>query len=170
MMTGIPIENRIWLAYLLAAFFIEAGFAIYDIHTRRVPNRALVFFYAFAALSPVLRFYFALIQELSWTAALLAAAESLLGGVLGLVILLAAAMLSKDGSGIGGGDIKLCAALGIIYGPSGMALILLVASALAMPVILIVRRFCHDRQPPAIPFVPFLVCGCSLAMAAQIIL
>lgn len=170
MMTGIPIENSIWLAYLLAAFFIEIGFALYDIHTRRVPNRALVFFCAFATLSPTLRFYFALVQELSWGAAFLAASESLLGGALGLIILLAAAMLTGDGSGIGGGDIKLCAVLGIIYGPSGMVLVLLTASVLAMPAILLLERCCYDRQSLTIPFVPFLVCGCSLATAAQIIL
>lgn len=169
MMTGIPIENSIWPAYLLAALFIETGFAIYDIHTRRVPNRALAFFCAFAGLSPILRFCFAVSQELSLGTALLTAAESLLGGALGLIILLAAAILSKDGGGIGGGDIKLCAVLGMIYGPSGITQALLAACALAMPVILLLRRCRPDRQPTTIPFVPFLVCGCSLVTAAQII-
>ena len=30
MMTGIPIENNLWTAYLLTIFFVVAGFAVYD--------------------------------------------------------------------------------------------------------------------------------------------
>ena len=45
MMTGIPIENNIWSAYLLTAFLVIVGFAFYDIFHRRVPDLALVFFY-----------------------------------------------------------------------------------------------------------------------------
>ena len=44
MMTGIPIENNLWTAYLLTIFFVVAGFAVYDVLYRRVPDRALVFF------------------------------------------------------------------------------------------------------------------------------
>ena len=45
MMTGIPIENSLWTAYLLTIFFVVAGFAVYDVLYRRVPDRALVLFY-----------------------------------------------------------------------------------------------------------------------------
>lgn len=38
MMTGIPIENSIWSAYLLTAFLVIVGFAFYDIFHRRVPD------------------------------------------------------------------------------------------------------------------------------------
>ena len=31
MMTGIPIENNLWTAYLLTIFFVVAGFAVYDV-------------------------------------------------------------------------------------------------------------------------------------------
>ena len=55
MMTGIPIENSLWTAYLLTIFFVVAGFAVYDVLYRRVPDRALVFFIPLAALAPVLR-------------------------------------------------------------------------------------------------------------------
>ena len=54
MMTGIPIENNLWTAYLLTIFFVVAGFAVYDVLYRRVPDRALVFFIPLAALAPVL--------------------------------------------------------------------------------------------------------------------
>lgn len=36
MMTGIPIENNLWTAYLLTIFFVVAGFAVYDVLYRRV--------------------------------------------------------------------------------------------------------------------------------------
>ena len=35
MMTGIPIENNLWTAYLLTIFFVVAGFAVYDVLYRR---------------------------------------------------------------------------------------------------------------------------------------
>lgn len=38
MMTGIPIENSIWSAYLLTAFLVIVDFAFYDIFHRRVPT------------------------------------------------------------------------------------------------------------------------------------
>lgn len=38
MMTGIPIENNLWTAYLLTIFFVVAGFAVYDVLYRRVPD------------------------------------------------------------------------------------------------------------------------------------
>ena len=53
MMTGIPIENSIWSAYLLTAFLVIVGFAFYDIFHRRVPDRALVFFIPLAAAAPL---------------------------------------------------------------------------------------------------------------------
>ena len=64
MMTGIPIENNLWTAYLLTIFFVVAGFAVYDVLYRRVPDRALVFFIPLAALAPVK----------SWTSAALSLA------------------------------------------------------------------------------------------------
>ena len=62
MMTGIPIENNLWTAYLLTIFFVVAGFAVYDVLYRRVPDRALVFFIPLAALAPVLQGYFLLLS------------------------------------------------------------------------------------------------------------
>ena len=55
MMTGIPIENNLWTTYLLTIFFVVAGFAVYDVLYRRVPDQALVFFIPLAALAPVLQ-------------------------------------------------------------------------------------------------------------------
>ena len=60
--------------------------------------------------------------------------------------------------------------LGLVYGPSGMALVFLVAAGFAMPVVLLFRRLFRDKQPIAIPFLPFLACGCSVATLAEIFL
>ena len=151
MMTGIPIENSLWTAYLLTIFFVVAGFAVYDVLYRRVPDRALVFFIPLAALAPVLQGYF------------------LLNHGLGFCIPLAAA-LATNSTGLGGGDIKFCGILGLVYGPSGMALVFLTAAVTAMPVIFLLRRLYRTGQPLAIPFLPFLACGCCTATLAQLFL
>ena len=156
MMTGIPIENNLWTAYLLTIFFVVAGFAVYDVLYRRVPDRALVFFIPLAALAPILQGYFLLNNGLPPL-------------FLGFCIPLAAA-LATNGTGLGGGDIKFCGILGLVYGPSGMALVFLTAAVTAMPVIFLLRRLYRTGQPLAIPFLPFLACGCCTATLAQLFL
>ena len=92
-----------------------------------------------------------------------------MGALLGFCIPLAAAM-AAGGNGMGGGDIKFCGVLGLVYGPSGMALVFLVAAVFAMPVVLLFRRLFRNQQPVAIPFLPFLACGCSVATLAELFL
>ncbi|WP_281879139.1 prepilin peptidase [Hungatella hathewayi] len=168
MMTGTPTANNILTAYLLAVFLCIACFAVYDIHTRRVPNRALVFFFPIAMLSPILRLW-SLSEAGTWQAWVLpAAADAFFGAFFGFAVPLAAALVS-GGTGMGGGDIKFCGILGLIYGVSGMALIFLVAAALAMPVSLFIRRK-SENQILTLPFLPFLACGCSAATVVRLFL
>lgn len=54
-----------------------------------------------------------------------------MGFLFGGLLLLIAAMVSNNG--IGGGDIKLAALLGILYGPYGVLFILAAASLSALP-------------------------------------
>ena len=169
MMTGIPIENNLWTAYLLTIFFVVAGFAVYDVLYRRVPDRALVFFIPLAALAPVLQGYFLLNHGLPPLFLWPVATHALVGALLGFCIPLAAA-LATNGTGLGGGDIKFCGILGLVYGPSGMALVFLTAAVTAMPVIFLLRRLYRTGQPLAIPFLPFLACGCCTATLAQLFL
>ena len=166
MMTGIPIENNIWSAYLLIAFLVIVGFAFYDIFHRRVPDLALVFFIPLAAAAPLIKSWFALDcgQPPLWLWPIFA--KSLIGALLGFSIPLAAAIVT-GGTGIGGGDIKFCGVLGLIYGPSGMSIVFLVSAVCAMPIILMIRRIYRDRRPLSIPFLPFLACGCSAATLAE---
>ena len=169
MMTGTPIESNVWMAYLLTVFLVVTGFAVYDILYRRVPGRALVFFFPPAAPAPLIPGYFTLEDGPAPLFIWPPVARGLVGGVLGFFIPLAAAM-ATGGSGMGGGDIKFCGVLGLVYGPSGMALVFLVAAGFAMPVVLLFRRLFRDKQPIAIPFLPFLACGCSVATLAELFL
>lgn len=155
MMTGIPtVNSMISNGYFWLAWCLTAGFAIYDVKTRRVPDRALFVFCAYAFWAPFLRY-----PGISGgTEAAWAFGSSLMGAAAGFLLLLFAAIISKDGTGIGGGDIKLTAVLGYVYGPYRLAGILLTASLLAS-----LAAFLFRKQK-SIPFVPFLAAGSFFMM------
>ena len=139
--------------YFWLAWCLTAGFAIYDVKTRRVPDRALFVFCAYAFWAPFLRY-----PGISGgTEAAWAFGSSLMGAAAGFLLLLFAAIISKDGTGIGGGDIKLTAVLGYVYGPYRLAGILLTASLLASLAAFLSRK-------KSIPFVPFLAAGSFFMM------
>jgi len=155
--------------YYSLVFLMVAGFAVYDIYKKRVPNKALVFCIPAALLAPIVNtlannaggFDLAIFADFFLTA--------LLGAAVGFIIMLGAAMASKDGNGVGGGDIKLSGLMGFIYGPYGMILILLAASLLAMPVGLIRKRASKDKTL-RLAFVPFLAAGSLAVMIALLII
>lgn len=169
MMTGIQIGSSIWIGYLLSVFLTVTAFAVYDILYRQVPDKALAFFIPFAALSPLLKIHFLL--DSGGTALGIAPIiiQTVAGALLGFCIPLAAA-LATGGNGIGGGDIKFCGILGLVYGSSGMALVFLTAAITAMPIILFFKSLYRTKQPLSIPFLPFLACGCCTATLAQLFL
>lgn len=154
-MTGIPtVNSMISNGYFWLAWCLTAGFAIYDVKTRRVPDRALFVFCAYAFWAPFLRY-----PGISGgTEAAWAFGSSIMGAAAGFLLLLFAAIISKDGTGIGGGDIKLTAVLGYVYGPYRLAGILLTASLLAS-----LAAFLFRKQK-SIPFVPFLAAGSFFMM------
>ena len=161
-MTGIPTVNRspLFLYELLVSACI-AGFAAYDLKKRRVPDRALLLFLPFALAAPLVR------AGLFGTALLpLLFLFSFTGAAAGFLVLLAAALVSEEGAGIGGGDIKLAGIMGFIYGPSRMLAVLLIASGLAACVSLAAGR---KKGMLSLPFVPFLMAG-SLAVTITAIL
>ena len=84
--------------------------------------------------------------------------------MLKVLLLLIAAMVSNNG--IGGGDIKLAALLGILYGPYGVLFILAAASlsALAFQAL---ERFFYYRKWNTLPFAPFLFLGSIIAVSLQ---
>lgn len=180
-------SSRIILsAYGLLVLACTAGFAAYDLRTRRVPDRGLLVFCPAALAAPFLQWLAAQGGQASLVSANLQNEQlfpipaataplsafllaSLAGAATGFLILLAAALASRDGMGIGGGDIKLATVLGFIYGPSRMATILLTASGLAAIAALIMHyksRRAGTTQVLSLPFVPFLAAG-SLAVTVS---
>lgn len=163
MMTGILTGNNIpVLLYETLVFCAITGFAIYDLFHKRVPDRALVLFCPAALAAPFLLnagfFNWQMVSE-AWLA-------SLAGAAAGFGVLLTAALVSKDGTGVGGGDIKLAGIMGFIYGVNRMTAILLTAAALAAIAVFLTRRN-QLNENLAIPFVPFLAMG-NLVVAAAL--
>lgn len=163
--TGIPTVSE------LAAFIYETlvlccltGFAAYDIRTRRVPNRALVFFCpAVLASLPV---------HMQGTGASFQSVLgfSLAGCAAGFLILLTAALISRGGAGVGGGDIKLAAATGFIYGPYRMLGILMTATLLSTcAALFVLRRQKGKTKRLSLPFVPFMAAGSLFTLIISMI-
>ncbi|MCA5577254.1 prepilin peptidase [Enterocloster clostridioformis] len=158
------VNSRILSLYEPLVFACIAGFAAYDLKKKRVSDRALFFFCPLAFLAPFVHIGFFWNQPLL----LISLFCSLGGAAAGFLILLAAAMLSLDGAGIGGGDIKLAAVMGFIYGPSRMLAVLLIASGLATGLSLAVGRK-HQEEKLSLPFVPFLMAGSLTVTLAAIL-
>ena len=151
-MTGIQTVADFYIrtAYYLTVLCGVTALGLYDMKKRRVPNWALAILLPLALLSLVIP---PMSQPL-WPELLRAVCGFLMGGLLLLIV----AMATKGG--VGGGDIKLCALLGISAGPQGILMTLLIATALAMMAGGIFRLVTKEKLQ-SIPFVPFLAVGFS---------
>jgi prepilin signal peptidase PulO-like enzyme (type II secretory pathway) len=189
-------------AYSLLVFACIGGFAAYDLRTRRVPDKALLLFSPIALAAPFLDTLVSSLAADTFAvqgrpgacigmALAVAPPEaagasmsqflqmlppvllhSLAGAATGFLILFAAAMASPGGCGVGGGDIKLAAAMGFAYGPSRMTAILLTASGGAAIAALIVshrNKHTNIQKMLSLPFVPFLAAGSFLVTIAAIL-
>ena len=154
--------NSPWqAAYYLLIVIIVTGFAIYDVKTKRVPDKALVSFCTVAFASPFIGVLITYSGAFCWSSVIIPLLLAFSGAAAGFIILLAGAIASHGGNGVGGGDIKLAAVLGFIYGPFGIIGILLIASLLAMPAGLI-RKKQSGSQALSMAFVPFMAVGCTV--------
>ena len=164
-MTGTQtVSDLTALSYESLVFCCILGFAAYDIYKKRVPDRALVFFCPVALASLPVHMQAAGTGTSFWAVLGL----SLAGCASGFLILLAAAMLSKGGTGLGGGDIKLAAVTGFIYGPYRMLETLMLAALLAAAAALMIG--CRRRDKAlSIPFVPFIAAGSLATLIASIL-
>lgn len=149
--------------YELLLLAVMAGFALYDIRHKRVPNKVLAFSLPIFLASPFLH---CAAQELPGIVPALL--NALLGAGAGFGILLLAALLSRGGAGVGGGDIKLAAAMGFACGPHRILFILLLASVLCLPAAGYFGR-AKKGQPVSLPFVPFMATGCLVLTAIRIL-
>ena len=164
-MTGTQtVSDLITLSYESLVLCCILGFAAYDIHTKRVPDRALVLFCPVALLFLPVHMW-AVDAGTSFWAVL---GFSLAGSAAGFLILLTAAMLSKGGTGLGGGDIKLAAVIGFIYGPYRMLEILMLAALLSAGAALVIG-YRRKSKTLSIPFVPFIAAGSLATLIASIL-
>jgi leader peptidase (prepilin peptidase)/N-methyltransferase len=125
---------------------------ISDLRTRTIPDRALLPAAAFAIAALA-------ISEPSSVPERLAAA-AMAGG-----FLLAAALIRPDG--MGGGDVKLAAVLGLYLGPAvGTALLLALLAGSLAGLVLLARHGPAARRM-TIPFGPYLAGGALLTAIAM---
>lgn len=147
------------IAYYAVICTILTGFSVYDIKTQRVPDKAL------AAFSPIILLGPFLSGMKSPVPALI---QSLSGAVYGFGVLLAAGVISKDGAGIGGGDIKLAGLIGFAFGPYRIMVILLLATLLAMPAGLAYMRIKKSKASLHMAFVPFMTAGSLIVTVTRL--
>jgi prepilin signal peptidase PulO-like enzyme (type II secretory pathway) len=81
----------------------------------------------------------------------------LLGGVVGLLLLLLLAIVSKGG--MGGGDIKLYAAIGVALGPSHTVMSLVLASFVGAIVGILLMMTGKVKRGQPIAFAPSILIG-----------
>jgi len=163
-MTGTPtVSSTVSLVCELLPAALTIGFALYDIRHKRVPNKALALSLPFFITAPFLS------GGITTPAhSVIILLGSVFGSFIGFGVLLTAALLSKAGAGVGGGDIKLAAAMGFAYGVNEILGILLIASLLCIPAAAISRRV-KPGQVLSLPFVPFLAIGCMVVTATRIL-
>lgn len=80
--------------------------------------------------------------------------DSLFGGLLAFIIMLVIFVISRGG--MGGGDVKLCAAVGLWLGVEGTLLFLLLAFVMGGIISLLLLATGVKSRSEAVPFGPFL--------------
>ncbi len=153
-MTGTPAVSRPLSLYHALTLLPLAGFALHDHRHHRIHNAALLAFLPWCLLYLPLAAY--ALPGTTFPGAALHCAMGCLSGFL----LLRSVSLATDG-GIGGGDIKLAALLGIPYGASGLMAVLTASCLLAL-LHLGLRALCRKERPQRIPFAPYIFWGSLL--------
>ena len=156
-MIGIQSVNRLWLIYHSLSLFLLAVLAEYDIRHRKIKNQALLPFFFWCLLSIPVNLQTAPVFPL------FCILEPVFGFLFGGSLLLFVAMLNN---GVGGGDIKLVALMGILYGPYGILFILTTASFSVLAFHYLERFFCYKKSL-SLPFAPFLFLGSLIAVYLQ---
>lgn len=158
---------QLWFAGLSLAVVVS------DVGWRRIPNRVVLP----ALLGLPVLFTAPLVSALLQLAAseVEPRLQKLLHGIEGALVLFAAYLVLACLGGVGGGDVKLAAVLGLVLGYFGGWGAVTVATVLAwsaagtwIPLSRLVRRRAHggSRGPPNLPFAPFLIGGAWVALLA----
>ena len=156
-MTGTANVNNLPAVYQVGTMLILLFFAIYDILHHKVRNAALLAFLPWCLSYIFLSLMFD-IQPVG-----MMVCRSLLGFMSGGLLLLSASLLTNGG--IGGGDIKITALLGILYGTTGILLVVVTASMAALMIHNFITAIRHTQKKDLrIPFVPYLLFGALLTL------
>ena len=126
-------------------------FAAYDHRHHRIRNAALLAFLPWCLL-----YIPAALMEAPTCLVLL---HCFLGFLCGFLLLLTVSLAT--GGGIGGGDIKLAAILGIPFGASGLMAVLAVSCILVL-LHMGMLTICRKERPRQIPFAPYIFWGSFL--------
>ena len=153
--------NKPLFFYYALTLLPLAGFALYDRRHHRIRNAALLAFLPWCLLS---------LPAAAYACPGAAFPEAVLHSVLGFLsgfLLLLSVSLATDG-GIGGGDIKLVALLGIPFGASGLMAALALSCLFALAHLGIRKAF--QRKPAGdIPFAPYLFFGCMAVTLLRLV-
>lgn len=148
-------------AFLVVALALSAALAVVDSRRHRLPNRLVLPLYPIGLAYAAARS----LQEGS--------AAPLLGGAIAAAVLFAAhGLLYAGGGGLGGGDVKLAGALGLLTGAHGweapvLATALAFVGGGAFALALIATRRADRRT--RIAFGPFMLAGAWAALAVQLL-
>lgn len=153
-MTGTPAVSRPLSLYHALTLLPLAAFALHDHRRHRIRNAALLAFLPWCLLCLPLS-----VHACPGTTIPEAVLHCAMGCLSGLLLLLSVS-LATDG-GIGGGDIKLAALLGIPYGASGLMAVLAASCILAL-LHMGLRALCRKERPRRIPFAPYIFWGSLL--------
>lgn len=126
--------------------------SIYDIRHHKVTNDSVLLYIPIVTLKCTVNVCLGTLWDY---------VPMLLGAAAGFTILLSAAMITRGG--VGGGDIKLAAVLGLAAGLKGMLVTLLVAS-LGAVIYGSVHKKILKKEKLAIAFVPFMLAGYVIAL------
>lgn len=151
--------SPLFFTYQVFTLLFLAGFALYDKRHHRIRNAALLAFLPWCLLSPLLMYHaFPGLSPAYW------GIRSAAGFGAGFALLLAVSLATNGG--IGGGDIKLVALLGIPLGVSEL-MAALVLSCLSALIHLGIRKAYKKKAAEHIPFAPYLFFGYAATMLMQ---
>ena len=150
-MTGIPNVNKALFFYYALTLLPLAGFALYDRRHHRIRNAALLAFLPWCLLY--------IPAALTEAPACLVLLHCFPGFLCGFLLLLTVSLAT--GGGIGGGDIKLAALLGIPFGASGLMAVLALSCILVLLHMGLRFLFRRERQEH-VPFAPYIFWGSFL--------
>ena len=143
--------NKPLFLYQILTMLPLAGFAFYDHRHHRIRNAALLAFLPWCLL-----YIPAALREMPACLVLL---RCFLGALCGFLLLLTVSLAT--GGGIGGGDIKLAALLGIPFGASGLMAVLALSCILVL-LHMGLRSLCRRERHEHIPFAPYIFWGSFL--------